>query len=74
MGNFILGIITGIVLLLILIFAVGECGEKSIGEDIVYVRMKKSEMEEFNKIYKEVNKTIDVRAKDGSFQSTYVEE
>lgn len=52
MGNFILGIITGIVLFVLLLYVTCEIAEKNRDKDIRYVRMTKSEMEEYEKIYK----------------------
>ena len=47
MGNFILGIITGIVLFVLIVYVTCEISEKNRDKDIIYVRMTKSEMEEF---------------------------
>lgn len=56
MGNFILGMIFGIVLFLLLIYVIGKLDEnnmrKQIGEDFDYVIMTKSEKEKYENIRK----------------------
>lgn len=56
MGNFILGIIIGIVLFLLITYIIGKFDEnntrKQIGEDFEYVIMTKSEMEKYEKYKK----------------------
>lgn len=56
MGNFILGIIAGIVLFLLLVYIIGKLDENNIreqiGEDFEYVIMTKSEIEKYEKYKK----------------------
>ena len=56
MGNFILGIIAGIVLFLLLVYIIGKLDEnnirKQMGEDFEYVAMTKSELENYEKYKK----------------------
>lgn len=56
MGNFILGIVVGMVLFLLLIYIIGKLDEnnirKQIGEDFEYIIMTKSELENYEKYKK----------------------
>lgn len=56
MGKFILGIITGIVLFLLIMYIIGKLDEnnirKQMGEDFEYAVMAKSELENYEKYKK----------------------
>lgn len=76
MINFIIGAIFAIVVLILCGYIMDRSEarfiRKKLGEDFEMIIMSKSDIENYKK-YNEDEKTVDVRAKDNSFQNTYID-